>query len=107
MQYCRGSFIHVKWMDHFTFDPGLDGIGGEGGLTHFFRTGPPHLLIRPCHYTVGNEYDGSSYHNHYCRNNDHSSRNNYNTGRDDDNSARNDYYSNWYRLAFSVEMEDC
>ena len=30
-----GSFIHVKWMDHFTFDPRLDGIGGRG---------PPHIF---------------------------------------------------------------
>ena len=38
MQYCRGSFIHVKWMDHFTFDPRLDGIGGGA---HIFPNRAP------------------------------------------------------------------
>ena len=39
-------------MDHFTFDPRLDGIGGGRGPHTFFRTGPPHLLIRPCYWAA-------------------------------------------------------
>ena len=27
-------------MDHFTFDPRLDGIGGRGAPTHFSEQGP-------------------------------------------------------------------